>query len=169
MRVCLGKITSAHGVKGLVKILPFGEDPLLIEELSPVFTGETSSDQLSITMKNSAGNKYWLASVEGVSERNAAEALRGTELWVERDALPKIEEKNTYYHTDLIGLKIIDEDDVDIGHVVSVQNYGAGDLLEISAGGSKFLFPFTNTSCPEVNMKDRFIRTSNVSDFMDLK
>ncbi|MCE7886316.1 MAG: 16S rRNA processing protein RimM [Alphaproteobacteria bacterium PRO2] len=141
-RVCLGKITSAHGVKGLVKILPFGEDPLLIEELSPVFTGETSSDQVSIKMKNSAGNKYWLASVEGVSERNGAEALRGTSLWVERDALPKIENKNTYYHADLIGLKVI-EDKKEIGEVVAVKNFGASDLLEIKpAGKATFYLPF---------------------------
>jgi 16S rRNA processing protein RimM len=168
-RVCLGKITSAHGVKGLVKILPFGEDPLLIEELSPLFTGETSLDQISIQMKNSAGNKYWLAAVDGVIERDGAEALRGTELWVERESLPKIENKNTWYHTDLIGLKIIGQDDSEIGHVVSVQNYGAGDLLEIKTGGTTFLYPFTNKSCPEVNIKGGFIRTSNVSDFMDLK
>ena len=166
-RVCLGKITSAHGVKGLVKILPFGEDPLLIEELSPLFTGETSSDQISITMKNSAGNKYWLAGVEGVSERNGAEALRGTEIWVNRDDLPKIEEKNTFYHTDLIGLKVI-ENEKEIGEVLNIQNYGAGDLLEIKANGKTFLFPFTNDTCPEINIAEGFIRTINAADFMDM-
>lgn len=166
-RVCLGKITSAHGVKGLVKILPFGEDPLLIEELSPVYTGETSSDQISIIMKNSAGNKYWLANVEGVSERDGAEALRGTELWVNRDSLPQIENKNTYYHTDLIGLKIMDGDR-EIGEVIAIQNYGAGDLLEIKSNGKTFLFPFTNDTCPEINVKDGFIRTINVSGFKDM-
>ncbi|HQX27939.1 MAG TPA: ribosome maturation factor RimM [Alphaproteobacteria bacterium] len=167
-RVCLGKITSAHGVKGLVKILPFGEDPLLIEELSPVFTGESSSDQLSITMKNSAGNKYWLAAVDGVVERDGAEALRGTEIWVERDALPKIKEKNTFYHTDLIGLSVT-EDGKEIGTVVNVQNYGAGDLLEIKANGSTFLFPFTNDTCPEINVKGGFVSIVNSSAYMDLK
>ena len=168
-RVCLGKITSAHGVKGLVKILPFGEDPLLIEELSPVFTGESSSDQLSITMKNSAGNKYWLAAVDGVVERDGAEALRGTEIWVERDALPKIKEKNTFYHTDLIGLTVL-EDGKEIGTIVNVQNYGAGDLLEIkqTAGGT-FLFPFTNDTCPEINVKGGFVAVVNSSAYMDLK
>jgi 16S rRNA processing protein RimM len=166
-RVCLGKIVSAHGVKGLVKILPFGEDPLLIEELSPVYTGETSSDQLSITMKNSAGNKYWLAAVDGVIERDGAEALRGTEIWVNRDSLPRIENKNTYYHTDLIGLRVV-ENDKEIGEVVAVQNYGAGDLLEIRANGATFLFPFNNDTCPEINVKDGFVRTVNTAQFMDM-
>ncbi len=166
-RVCLGKITSAHGIKGLVKILPFGEDPKLIEELSPVFTGESSSDQISITMKNSAGNKYWLAAVDGVSERDGAEALRGTEIWVLRDALPKIKGENTFYHTDLIGLKVM-EDDKQIGKIVGVQNYGAGDLLEIRAQGSTFLMPFNNEHCPEINVKDGFVRTVNAANYMDL-
>ena len=168
-RVCLGKITSAHGVKGLVKILPFGEDPLLIEELSPVYTGESSSDQLSIQMKNSAGNKYWLASVEGVVERDGAEALRGTEIWVNRDDLPKIENKNTYYHADLIGLSA-QEDGKEIGKIVNVQNYGAGDLLEIKpAAGATFLMPFTNDTCPEVNIAEKFIRVAGSANYMDIK
>jgi 16S rRNA processing protein RimM len=166
-RVCLGKITSAHGIKGLVKILPFGEDPLLIEELGPIYTGESSSNQLDITMKNSAGNKYWLASVDGVTERNGAEALRGTEIWVNREDLPKIEEKNTFYHADLIGLRVI-EAEKEIGEVVNVQNYGAGDLLEIKSNGKTFLFPFTNDTCPEINVKGGFIRTINAADFMDM-
>lgn len=168
-RVCLGKITSAHGVKGLVKILPFGEDPLLIEELSPIFTGESSSDRLSITMKNSAGNKYWLAAVDGVIERDGAEMLRGTEIWVERGALPKIKEKNTFYYTDLIGLSVT-EDGREIGTIVNVQNYGAGDLLEIKqAAGGTFLFPFTNDTCPEINVKDGFVAVRNAADYMDIK
>ncbi|MGB4106940.1 MAG: ribosome maturation factor RimM [Alphaproteobacteria bacterium] len=166
-RVCLGKITSAHGVKGLVKILPFGEAPLLIEELSPVYTGESSSDQISIQMKNSAGNKYWLAAVDGIVERDGAEAMRGTEIWVERDALPKIKEKNTFYHTDLIGLSVT-EDGKEIGTIVNVQNYGAGDLLEIKTGGSTFLLPFNKETCPEINVKEGFVRAINAAAFMDL-
>jgi 16S rRNA processing protein RimM len=142
-RICLGKIVSAHGVKGLVKILPFGDDPLLIETLGPAYKKETGPDTVSITMKNSAGNKYWLASVEGVTERNGAEALRGTELWVNKDSLPAIEDKNTFYYTDLVGLKTLDEDGNEIGKVISVQNFGAGDLLEIQpTGKDSFYLPF---------------------------
>ncbi len=166
-RVCLGKIVSAHGVKGLVKILPFGENPLLIESLSPLYKGEASGDTISITMKNSAGNKYWLAAVKGVTERNGAEALRGTELWAGRDALPKIKEKNTYYHTDLIGLKVT-EGNKEIGTIIAVQNYGAGDLLEIRTSGGTFLMPFTNDTCPEINIKGGFVRVVNASDYRDL-
>jgi 16S rRNA processing protein RimM len=150
-RVCLGKIVSAHGIKGLVKILPFGDDPYLIETLGPVFTDETGSDILDITMKNSAGNKYWLASVNGVSERNGAEALRGTELFVYRDALPETTE-NVFYYSDLIGLKTVDTSGVEIGDVVSVQNFGAGDLLEIKPEGKdSFFLPFTKDTIIKVD------------------
>ncbi len=155
-RVCLGKITSAHGVKGLVKILPFGDDPGLIETLSPVFTGEISPGRIAITMKSSAGNKYWLASVEGVVERDGAEALRGTELWVNREDLPKIDEKNTYYHADLIGLRARDENGTVIGEIVSVQNFGAGDLLEISPDGLKtYYLPFNNDYVRNIDLQGR--------------
>jgi 16S rRNA processing protein RimM len=158
-RVCLGKIVSAHGVKGLVKILPFGDDPYLIETLGPVYTDETGSGTLEIIMKNSAGNKYWLAFVKGVTERNGAEALRGTGIWVDKSTLPAIEDKHTFYHADLIGLKTIDESGAEIGEVVSVQNFGAGDLLEIRPQGrDSFYLPFNKANILEV--KDQTIAVS---------
>ncbi|MGB4056804.1 MAG: ribosome maturation factor RimM [Alphaproteobacteria bacterium] len=167
-RVCLGKITTAHGIKGLVKILPFGEDPLLIEDLGPMFTSETGNETLSITMKNSAGNKYWLAAVEGVTERNGAEALRGTELWIGRDTLPTIEENNTYYHTDLIGLRVM-EGNTEIGHVTNIQNYGAGDLVEIiESTGKTFLVPLTKKLFPEINIKEKYLLIKDHAEYKSL-
>lgn len=168
-RVCLGRIADAHGVKGLVKILPYGDDPQLIEDLSPVFTDETDSKTLTITMKNSAGNKYWLASVDGVTERDGALELRGTELWVDRESLPEIESKNTFYHTDLIGLEVRDESGGKIGDVIAVQNYGAGDLLEIKPlKGSAFLVPMTKDNFPEIKPDAGYINSRNTAAFMDI-
>jgi 16S rRNA processing protein RimM len=139
-RICLGKITKAHGVKGLVKIMPFCEDPRQIETLGPVYTSETGPDSLKIIMKNSAGNKYWLATVDGVTERNGAEKLRGTELWTQRDRLPA---SPGSLHADLIGLKVIDENDKNVGTVIAIQNFGAGDLLEIQPQGKdSFYLPY---------------------------
>lgn len=149
-RVSLGKIVDAHGIKGLVKILPFDDQPKLIEELGPVYTNETGLNTLKITMKNSAGNKYWLASVEGVSERNGAEALKGTELFVDRDKLPETEE-GAHYFTDLEGLKVVDTDGNEIGIVSSVQNFGASDLLEIQPiGKDSFYLPMTKENVLEI-------------------
>jgi 16S rRNA processing protein RimM len=151
-RIRIGKIANAHGVKGLVKIIPFAADPRWIETLGPVFKSETGADTLSITMKNSAGGKFWLASVEGVTERNGAEALRGTELFIERYKLPATENENTYYHADLIGLKAIDETGNEIGEIINVANFGAGDLLEIRPGaGQSFYLPFISKNVTKIN------------------
>lgn len=156
MRVCLGKIVSAHGVKGLVKILPFGDDPRLIEELGPVYTDESGSSTLSITMKNSAGHKYWLAAVEGITERNGAEALRGTELYIPRDRLPESSEDDGYYYTDLVGMKAMNESGNAIGEVIAVKNFGAGDLIEIQpVGGNSYYLPFDKNFIQNVNMEKR--------------
>ncbi len=153
-RVCLGKIVNAHGIKGLVKIMPFDGEPKHIETLGPVFTSEAGLDTLTITMKNSAGNKYWLASVEGVADRNGAEALRGTELYVPRDKLPPIEDDGVFYHADLEGLPVIDKDGNSIGAIVAVRNFGASDLLEIQPPGKDtFYLPFIKDYVLEVGDK----------------
>ena len=154
-RACLGKIVGAHGVKGLVKILPFGDDPRLIETLGPIFTSEHETKTLRIVMKNSAGDKFWLASVEGITDRDASEKLRGIELWIDRDKLPNLEGR--HYFADLIGLKAVDIAGAEIGKVIAVQNFGAGDLLEIQPkSGDSFYLPFNKDTVPEVK-NDRLI------------
>lgn len=141
-RVCLGKIVAAHGIKGLVKIQPFGEDVTLLQSLSPLYVDEYGDKRLDIALKNPMG-QYILAAVENVDNRTAAEALRGTELWVEAASLPKIEQENVYYYADLIGLKVIDETGAPAGVVLNVQNFGAGDLLEIGPpSGESYYVPF---------------------------
>ena len=80
--------------------------------------------------------------MEGIADRSAAEALRGSLVEVDRSALPPLEE-GEYYHADLIGLACVDREGRELGSVVAVENYGAGDLLEVEAAGGKiFLIPF---------------------------
>lgn len=162
-RTCLGKITGVHGVKGLVKIQPFGEDPALIETLGPVFTSETGSETLQIALKSQKG-KEWLASIRGVSERSEAEKWVKTELWVDKARLPALEDENSFYIEDLIGLPVQDENGADIGKVVSVQNFGASDLLEIEpAAGKSFYVPLTDDYIPEIG---DVILIKNYEDFI---
>ena len=153
-RICLGKIVSAHGIRGLVKILPFGDsDPYLIEELGPVYISANGAETLSISMKNSAGNKYWLAAVDGVTERNGAEALRGTELYIPRERLPELDDPNTYYTEDLVGLRVLDTSGAVIGSVATVSNFGAGDLLEIQPiAGEAYYLPMTTAFVPAIDL-----------------
>jgi 16S rRNA processing protein RimM len=86
--------------------------------------------------------KTAVARFEGINDRSAAEALRGTLVEVDRSALPPLE-AGEYYHADLIGLACFDRDGVELGKVVGVENYGAGDLLELEgADGKRSLIPF---------------------------
>lgn len=130
----VGRIAAPHGVKGLVKILPFCEDVSLIEQ----------AEGFKITLKNPTG-KYILAAVEGVNDRTAAEALAGTDLTVDRSALPAIDEDDTYYIDDLVGMRAVDETGAEIGRIKAVLNFGAGDLLEVRLkNGQEALIPFTD-------------------------
>ncbi len=146
-RVCLGKIAQAHGIKGFVKVLSYGEDPQLLN--GALYSSENASDTLTMSLKNSLG-KYWLAEIKDVSDRDAAEKLRGTELWVERDNLPK-PKNGEFYIDDLIGRRVINTDDVEIGKIIAVDNFGAGDLLEIQPlSDEAFYLPFTKENVPDI-------------------
>jgi 16S rRNA processing protein RimM len=96
-----------------------------------------------------------IARIAGVTDRNAAEALRGTRLYVARTALPEPDE-DEFYHADLLGMAVVDEAGAAIGTVATVQDFGAGDVLEIrlAAGGTAWL-PFTRAQVPVVNVAAR--------------
>jgi len=147
-RLPLAKIASPHGVKGLVKIFPYGEDVELLETLE-IYAGDKP---VKITLKNALG-KFILAEIDIIQSCEDAEKWSGTELCVDQDALPEIEDDDTFYYHDLIGLKALNEDGEEIGVVIAVDNFGAGDLLEICKNtGEKFLLPFTNEYVPHVDM-----------------
>lgn len=129
-------------MKGRVKIQFLGDDPKALEKYGPLYTSETGADTVSIKLKNSLG-KFWLAEVNDIDDRDVAEKLRGTELWLERDKLPT-PKKGEYYIQDLIGLGVTDKDGKTIGRVIAFENFGAGDLLEIHpVTGQDFYLPFT--------------------------
>lgn len=156
-RICLGEISTAHGVRGLVRIRIYGDDPQAFSAYGPLFISESGEKTLSIRMKNAA-HKFWLAEVEGVADRNAAELLRGTKLWIERDKLPATENDDEFYYEDLIGMNVHTAEDGDIGTVVAVENFGASDLLEVKpVAGATFYVPFADEYIVEVNMKTNII------------
>lgn len=141
-RVCVGRIAAPHGVKGLVKILPFCEDIDLIE----------LAEEFEITLKNPSG-KYILAEIKDVHSREDVEAIKGTDLHIARDQLPEADD-GEYYYEDLVGLKAINANSgKDAGTVIAVHNFGAGDLLEIKpkSGGETYLVPFNDDHVPDVS------------------
>ena len=150
-RVCLGAIAGAHGVRGDVRIKSFTEDPLDIAAYGPL-ESEDRTRRFEISNLR-PGKDYVVATMSGVASREDALALKGTRLYVDRDRLPEPEE-DTWYHADLIGLKARREDGSVLGRITAVQDYGAGDLLEIALeeGGASVLIPFSSEAVPEVDI-----------------
>lgn len=140
-RILIGEISTVHGIKGLVKVRSFVEDETLFE--GKVFTEETGSKTIKLIIKNALKGD-WLAEANGITDRNEAEKLRGTQLYVDRDALPEAED-GEYYIEDLKGMKVVDENGKEIGTVLSIENFGASDLIDIKpATGASFYLPFTD-------------------------
>lgn len=149
-RILIATIATAHGIKGLVKLNINAENPQLLNDNS-LYTTATGGAVLRLRLKNQMG-KQWLAEIEGVTDRNRAEELRGTDLWIDRTALPPLESDDEMYIEDLIGLTVRDPDGTAIGTIIGVDNFGASDLLDIQPPtGSSFYLPFTHDTIQEID------------------
>ncbi len=153
-RVCLGVMVGAHGVRGLVKIKAFTERPEDVAAYGPVSDRRGRQQwRLKVTGPAPGKQDVVLAQVEGIADRDAAQALHGTELYVDRAALPALEEEETFYHADLIGLRVEDTAGRALGWVKAVENYGAGDVLEVERpDGKSLLLAFTRAVVPQVDI-----------------
>ena len=161
-RICIGKITSAHGIKGLVKILPYCEDITLLN--GKLYTDEHSEETLDVTLKNPMG-KYYLSEIKGINDRNAAEKLKCS-LYVSRETLPELDDNDTFYVEDLIGLNALDASGKTIGTIKTVDNFGAGDLLEIHPpGGESYYVPFHDEYVTNVDLSARVVTLQNADHF----
>jgi 16S rRNA processing protein RimM len=137
-RIALAAVAGAHGVKGELRLKLFSEGVESLSRHEKLFVGGAERRLLSIR----GSGKGAVARFDGVPDRSGAEALRGSLVEVDRSALPSLEE-GEYYHADLVGLPAHDRAGKAIGTVVAVENYGAGDLLEIEVeGGKRSLIPF---------------------------
>lgn len=141
-QVLVGVIVGAHGIKGEVKLKSFTSEPLSIGRYGPL---QSSSGQSFEITKLKAAKDDFIASLKNVSDRNEAETLKGVELFVSRQKLPKLKSHEAYAH-DLMGLDVVLENGTALGKLVGMPNYGAGDLLEVAIEGSAetVLIPFTN-------------------------
>ncbi len=151
-RILLGRIAGAHGIRGEVVIHAYTASPEDIGAYGQLTDASGArSFQIEIVRVTPKGV---VARLAGVADRTAAEALKGVELYVDRDRLPAAAE-GEFYHADLIGLAAVDPAGQAIGEIVGVQNYGAGDLLEIRLAGSAKteLVPFTDACVPEVDVR----------------
>jgi 16S rRNA processing protein RimM len=150
-RIVVAQIGAAHGIRGEVRLFSFTGDPLAVTAYGPLET-EDGSQSFEIEAVRAAKD-HLVAQLRGVNDRDAAERLRNLKLYVPRSRLPPPQDEE-YYHTDLIGLAVIARDGGQLGTVVAIQNYGAGDLIEIApaTGGSTVMLPFTDRTVPVVDI-----------------
>ncbi|MEJ2003130.1 MAG: ribosome maturation factor RimM [Maritimibacter sp.] len=147
-RICVGAFAGAFGVKGEVRLKSFCADP---EDYGALYT-EDGSASYEVEITRAVKNGF-SANVSGVRTKEEADALKGVRLFADRDALPSLPD-DEFYHTDLIGLEVFDAGGKALGKVSSVENHGAGDLLEITGPGlqNPALLPFTHAAVPTVDL-----------------
>lgn len=149
--VCLGVIVGAHGVRGTLRVKPFTEVAEDIGAYGPLTDAE-GRRRFDLTVHGLHKGTV-LAGIAGIDDRDAALALKGLRLHVARAALPDVTAADTFYHADLIGLPVVDRTGAVLGHVVAVQDFGAGDLLELhTPAGAARMLPFTRAAVPEVDL-----------------
>ena len=152
--VTLAAVTGAHGVTGEVRLKLFGEGVAALKRYR-AFNDDGQGNGLTLKKLRDDGKGGAIARFEEVADRNAAEKLRGTALTVPRSAMPELAE-GEYYHADLIGLPAVSDAGEVLGTVIAVENFGAGDVLEIERGEpdekgrlQRFMVPMTGAAVPE--------------------
>lgn len=149
--VCVAAIAGAFGVRGEVRLKSFTAEPEAVADYAPLTT-EDGKRSFNVTLTRPINNGF-AARLSGVATKEQADALRGVKLFAERAKLPSLPD-DEFYHADLIGLTVSDTGGTELGRVKSVQNHGAGDLLEVHGPTLKqaVLLPFTKDAVPTVDL-----------------
>ncbi|MBK1667700.1 16S rRNA processing protein RimM [Rhodovibrio sodomensis] len=155
-RLCLGVVVGTHGVRGVVKIKPFTQDPLDVGAYGPL-TDQSGRHSYQLTV-HGVHKGSLLAGLSGVDNREAAQALKGLRLHVDRSALPEVDEDDAFYYADLLGLRVKGVDCTDYGTVTQVDDHGAGDVIEVTdAQGKVRVWPFTREIVPTVDLANGYL------------
>ncbi|MCC6982458.1 MAG: ribosome maturation factor RimM [Bauldia sp.] len=152
-RVIVARIGAAHGIRGEVRVKTFTEDPLSVGDYGALHAHDGRSFEIeTLRPAGGADASMLVVTLSGVRDRNAAEALNGVELSIDRALLPATAE-DEFYAADLVGLRAETPEGEPVGKVRAVVNYGAGDIVEIlPASGTTILVPFSKAAVPEVDL-----------------
>ncbi len=154
----IGKITAAHGLKGQVKIHSYTENPLDIKDYA-LFDAKKQPYQI---MKASMAGRAVLVTLNAVTDRNQAEALKGITLYIQQDALSA--QEGEVYHKDIIGQPVLNRENKDLGKITGIFNFGAGDVVEIKLLSNKeVMIPLEECSFEEENI---IINETSLESFM---
>ncbi|MTI01078.1 ribosome maturation factor RimM [Roseibium sp. RKSG952] len=162
-KVLMARIGAAHGIRGEVRVKPFGDDLLSFSDYGSLITddGRVFEVDRARVQKTVAVTKF-----RGVDDRNAAETLNGTDLYVFRDQLPEPDE-DEFYYSDLVGLDVKQPDGALLGKIAAVQDFGAGDLLEVRPKrGRTFYVPFTKAFVPGLDFETRSVTVDLPEDYL---
>ncbi len=151
-RICVAQIGAAHGIRGEVRLRSFTQDPSAVASYGPL-ESEDGTRRFKIEALRPAKD-HFVARLTGVDNREAAERLTNLRLYVPRERLPPIEDDETFYCADLVGIAAVTLDGAPLGTVTAVHNFGAGDLIEIAplGGGEPLMVPFTDANVPEIDI-----------------
>lgn len=164
--VKIGRIMGAHGVRGMAKVASYTEDPETIADFDELLDAK-GQRRFTVTLK-SWNKDHFIALISGVETREQAEALKGTDLYVPREALPELEDDDGYYYADLIGLKVQLPDGGELGQVLNMHDFGAGDIMEVrySESGKTDMLPFNDDTVPEVNLQAGYLVYNKPAEIM---
>jgi len=153
--VLMGRVGAAHGIKGEVRIQSYCAAPLDIAAYGPLETERFGAlTLLAARMQKS----MVIARIAGITDRTAAERLTGTGLFIRRDRLPPVGDDDDFYIADLIGLEARLKDGTAFGTVHHIEDYGAGDIIEIARpDGTSRLIPFTRQVVPEIHLAQGYL------------
>ena len=153
--VLVGIFGAAHGVRGEIRLKSYTPDPAAIGDYGPLKS--IKGEVFELLTLRPVKDDMFVARIKGITDRNGVQALTNTELFVPRSQLPPPDE-DEFYYSDLIGLRAETSEGVVLGVVRSVENYGAGDIIEIAPeAGETLLLPFTKAVVPKVELANKRI------------
>ena len=154
-------VGAAQGVRGEVRVKSFSADPAALSRYGPLVSADGRRFEIDAIRPH---KDLAVVRFKGILDRDTAEALTGTALFVERQALPADLDEDEFYHADLIGLQAVTRAGEPVGTIIAVQNFGGGDLLEIARTGQSSLFvPFTRAAVPEIDIVAGQVRLDPVA------
>ncbi len=161
--IVIGKILTAHGVRGLVKFRSYMDDIGDLPDYNPVTCAD--GREINLSIKNSAGGEY-IAEIVGIVDRTIAESFRNQEIFVSREKLPETQ-SDEFYIDDLIGLEILDVSQQKIGVIKNIVNFGASDLFEIKhENGKLFYCPMTEPYLVTIDLETSLIVIQDFEEFI---
>lgn len=148
-KILVGKIVAPQGIRGEVRVQTYTQNPTDLKTLK-LYSDNLADNSFHFVRQLNPKSTVVIAKIDGVNDRNAAELLRGIELFIDRADLPELKD-GEYYQADLIGMKVV-RNDLVLGVVDNIQNYGGGDILELDNGD---LISFVGA---DVDLKNKIIR-----------